>query len=188
MSTLEMKALMPLMALAFAVLPAQSAVITQAQNPARDYRAEDRVILSSLLADSCRHAGAAFAFLESATPAAMLASIHRSATHNILSPYREPLLSLFRRNAVSRPLPSGLACAAVKIAPRSVIDQALAKGWEGTQLTLSLPGYSERGDRAIVYEGDKCGNGLRCGGGYFIELRKADGRWTEDARIEAWFS
>jgi hypothetical protein len=183
-----MKTLMPAMALVFAVLTTQSAVISQAQNEAREYRVEDRVVLSSLLAGFCRHDRPGFAFLESTTPAAMLESIHRSATHNIPSPYQEPLVGLFRRNAISQPLPSGLGCGGVKIASRSVIDQALGKGWEGTQLTLSLPGYSDRGDHAIVYEGNKCGNGLRCGGGYFIELRKADGRWTEDGRIEAWFS
>jgi hypothetical protein len=170
--------------LLLALVTAPSAGVAQPSN----HGADDGQILSGLLVPSCQPGRSGFAYLESATPAAMLESLSQSAAKNVLSPYQEALRDLMQRNTSPQPLPSGLGCGGVRIASRSAIDQAIAKGWEGTRLTLSLPGYNASGDRAVVYKGMQCGNGLRCGSGYFIELHKSNGSWVEENRIEAWFS
>ena len=170
--------------LVLALVTAPSAGVAQTPN----HSADDGRILSGLLVPSCQPGRSGFAFLESKTPSDMLEYLSQSAAKNVLSPYQEALRDLMQRNTSRQPLPSGLGCDGVRIASRSAIEQAIAKGWEGTRLTLSLPGYNASGDRAVVYEGMQCGNGLRCGSGYFIELHKSNGGWVEDKRIEAWFS
>jgi hypothetical protein len=153
------------------------------------YVVDDRAILSLLLAPSCGHDRSGVVFLESVTPTAMLKFIRDSpAVKSVRPPYQEPLLNLLRRNGEPQKLHSPRVCDRVKMVPRSAIDHAIANGWEGTQLTFSLPGYNARGDLALIYEGSQCGNGLRCGEGYLIELRKSNGQWVEDKRIVAWFS
>jgi hypothetical protein len=153
-----------------------------------DHRIDDHAILSALLAKSCRPTGSDFAFLESSTPAPMLQSLFGGAVDKAPLQDQAALRNLLLRNTVSQPLPSGVGCHGVRIEERTIIDQALAKEWEGTQLTLSLPGYNAAGDQAVVYEGINCTNGPRCGGGWLIELRKSGGQWLEVKQFQAWWS
>ncbi len=99
--------------------------------------------------------------------------------------YVGALKNLRARNYGTGPLPGGFTCPSFKIVPRSDLAswyehgdwKSLHRAFPGVDSIreVSLPGYNQTRDRAIVEMALSCG--LNCGSDDFILLRKTNGKW-----------
>jgi hypothetical protein len=117
---------------------------------------------------------------------------------------RSAFTSLKNRNHVSRPLPLSDACPGASVVSKPEVDAAfhadqslegedmnsgwrrLFKAFPGSTglVSLSLPGYSSRGDLAVVYL--VVGRGSLAGVGRYVVLKRKQREWTVVARKTVW--
>jgi hypothetical protein len=102
--------------------------------------------------------------------------------------YEEPLKDLRSRNSGSVPLPKGLECPPFKVVPRADLSSWLQQGgdWKTFRRLypgldeireVSLPGYNQAHDRALVEVVVSCGD--NCGGNQqFFAFHKVNGKWV----------
>jgi hypothetical protein len=111
--------------------------------------------------------------------------------------------SLIQRNKVATRLPVTESCAGLKLVESAEINSYLEAnprpagydGWaafysrfegSGGLFMLSLPGYSEKRDMAVVQIASACGE--TCGDGTFWILRKTSGHWQFEKAVHGWIS
>lgn len=101
--------------------------------------------------------------------------------------FNEALKDLRSRNSGSRPLPDGFECPWLKIVPRADLAswyehhdwKAFRRAFPGFERIreVSLPGYNQARDLAIVQVAVSCGD---CGGAdQIFGFRKVNGEWKE---------
>lgn len=111
--------------------------------------------------------------------------------------------SLIQRNRTSIQLPATSTCRKLRLLAAGEMDsyfKAADKGglqerWSAFHqehpdingiMTLSLPGYSKRGDEAILQVTGTCGP--LCGNGSFWIFSKVSGRWRLEKTVQGWSS
>lgn len=157
---------------------------------------EDQVVLSAVIQKLCATAGSGYSVLSTSTVA-----VDPSFVNDDLD--RDAVRSLLNRNKTSGTLPPLDLCPKLKGASQSEIDVSMSArqpdgstiGWPGFYkafsgatgaMYLTLPGYSKRGDLAVVQVAGVC-NDL-CGGGSYWILRKIGGVWVLDKTVPGWVS
>jgi hypothetical protein len=114
---------------------------------------------------------------------------------------------LKHRNGPSVSLPEGVACNGARphreqelqrffdrklvTSGKASLDEAWEKLYESFPgatgwMSVSLPGYSPKGDIAVVYTAHHCGS--LCGQGFYVYLRRANGQWQVLVRFPVWVS
>lgn len=117
---------------------------------------------------------------------------------------KSAIQSLLARNAVRHDLPRVEMCLGFKVVARAIIKKLFESKansakpvplWQPFHqsfpkaagiLSLSLPGYSESGQLAVVQVSYACG--LSCGSGEYWILKNIKGKWVVISRSPAWVS
>jgi hypothetical protein len=166
----------------------------------KDIQDDDVAVVSAVIKQLCHQSTGGFSVLSSSS--AVVSPIF--APKALDASTRQSLLN---RNASSAPLPEVETCPNLRRVDAQEIDRYLERPkndrppgydrWSAFYgrflnaqgvVRLSLPGYSEQGEVAVVQVSAACGE--TCGSGFFWVLHRVSGHWQLDFRnsVQGWVS